>query len=116
MADAGNVEFVGEDRFMWGSDYPHDEGTYPHSREAIRSRFHERSPDLKHKILAANAAELYGFDLDALAALAAKVGPTVSELAEPLRELPENPSQGLARGYVAGGDQVLSDDMDADAL
>jgi hypothetical protein len=30
--------------------------------------------------------------------------------------LPENPSQGLARGYVAGGDQVLSDDMDADAL
>jgi len=38
MADARAMEFVGQDRFMWGSDYPHDEGTYPHSREAIRSR------------------------------------------------------------------------------
>ena len=66
-------------------------------------------------ILAANAAALYGFDLDALAPLAAQVGPTVAELAEPLRELPENPSQGLARG-MAAGDKVLSDDMDAAAL
>jgi hypothetical protein len=103
---------------MWGSDYPHDEGTYPHSREAIRSRFHELAPALKHKILATNAAELYDFDLDALAPLAQRVGPTVAELAEPLRELPEHPSQGLARGYRASdsGDKVLSDDMDTAAL
>jgi hypothetical protein len=35
-----------------------------------------------------------------------------------LRELPENPSQGLARGYAAtdDGDKVLSTDMDAAAL
>ena len=118
MADAKAMTFVGEDRFMWGSDYPHDEGTYPHSREAIRSRFHELAPTLKHKILATNAAELYGFDLDALAPLAERVGPTVAELAEPLRELPENPSQGLSRGYSSGddGDKALSDDMDAAAL
>jgi len=109
---------VGIDNVMWGSDYPHDEGTYPHSREAIRSRFSELAPAVKHKILAANAAELYDFDLDALAPLANQVGPTVAELAEPLRELPENPSQGLARGYAAGDsdDKVLSDDMDAAAL
>jgi predicted TIM-barrel fold metal-dependent hydrolase len=118
MADARAMEFVGEDRFMWGSDYPHDEGTYPHSREAIRSRFHQLSPDVKHKILATNAAELYGFDLDALAPLAAKVGPTVAELSAPLTELPENPSQGLSRGYELSSsrDHVLSDDMDAAAL
>jgi len=73
---------------------------------------------VKHKILATNAAALYDFDLDALAPLANKVGPTVAELAEPLRELPENPSQGLARGYSAAdnADRVLSDDMDAKAL
>jgi predicted TIM-barrel fold metal-dependent hydrolase len=118
MADAKAMTFVGEDRFMWGSDYPHDEGTYPHSREAIRSRFHELAPDVKHKILAANAAALYDFDLDALEPLAERVGPTVAELAEPLRELPENPSQGLARGYAASdrADKVLSDDMDSTAL
>jgi hypothetical protein len=33
-----------------------------------------------------------------------------------LLELPENPSQGLARGYATGDDRVLSDDMDAKAL
>jgi predicted TIM-barrel fold metal-dependent hydrolase len=118
MADARAMDFVGQDRFMWGSDYPHDEGTYPHSREAIRSRFHELAPDVKFKILGENAAELYGFDMDALAPLAAKVGPTVEELAQPLLELPENPSQGLARGYGSKGDndRILSDDMDAKAL
>ncbi len=55
------------------------------------------------------------FDLDALAPLAAEVGPTVAELAEPLTELPENPSQGLARGLKGTGFD-LSDDMDAEAL
>jgi predicted TIM-barrel fold metal-dependent hydrolase len=116
MADARAMDFVGQDRFMWGSDYPHDEGTYPHSREAIRSRFYERSPEVKHKILATNAAQLYNFDLDALAPLAQAVGPTVAELSEPLRQLPENPSQGLARGFAPNDDNVLSEDMDADAL
>ncbi len=118
MADARAMEFVGQDRFMWGSDYPHDEGTYPHSREALRSRFHQLSPDVKHKILATNAAELYGFDIDALAPLAAETGPTVAELAAPLTELPENPSQGLSRGYELSSsrDHVLSDDMDTAAL
>jgi hypothetical protein len=112
------MDFVGQDRFMWGSDYPHDEGTYPHSREAIRSRFHQLDSDVKHKILATNAAELYDFDLEALAPLAQQVGPTVAELAEPLTELPENPSQGLARGYAAGDEpeRVMSDDMDSAAL
>ena len=66
------------------------------TREAIRSRFHQLTPDVKYKILGANAAALYDFDIDALGTLATEVGPTVAELAEPLRELPENPSQGLA--------------------
>jgi hypothetical protein len=35
-----------------------------------------------------NAARVYGFDLDLLDAIAAKVGPTVEEIAEPLTEPP----------------------------
>ena len=94
------VDFVGLDRFMWGSDYPHDEGTYPHSREHLRSRFHELAPAVLHKILAANAAELYDFDLDALAPLAPSSSARRSpSCAEPLTELPENPSQGLCRDF-----------------
>jgi hypothetical protein len=49
------------------------------------------------KILAENAAELYGFDLAALAPLAERVGPTVAEIAEPLAELPEHPNEALLR-------------------
>ncbi|HUE58900.1 MAG TPA: amidohydrolase family protein, partial [Acidimicrobiales bacterium] len=32
----GIIDLVGEDHVMWGSDYPHEEGTAPHSRELIR--------------------------------------------------------------------------------
>ena len=31
---------MGPDRFMWGSDYPHDEGTPPYSKEHLRQVFH----------------------------------------------------------------------------
>ena len=95
--DAAARESIGADRFMWGSDYPHNEGTFPHTREALRQRFSDVDPSAMHQLLAVNAAELYGFDLEALAPVAERVGPTVSELSEPLHELPENPSEALLR-------------------
>jgi predicted TIM-barrel fold metal-dependent hydrolase len=96
-ADAAARELLGRDRFMWGSDYPHNEGTHPFTREHLRQRFHDVAPEELQRVLAGNAAELYGFDLDALAPLAERVGPTVAELAEPLTELPENPNEALLR-------------------
>ncbi len=30
---------TGVDKIMWGSDYPHDEGTYPYSREGLRCAY-----------------------------------------------------------------------------
>ena len=100
-ADAEARHQIGLDKFMWGSDYPHDEGTYPHTREHLRSRFHDVAPAELHQMLAGNAADLYGFDLEALAPLATQFGPTVAELAEPLTEMPENPSQGLSKDFDA---------------
>ena len=35
-ADVAAREKIGIDRFMWGSDYPHDEGTHPFTREHLR--------------------------------------------------------------------------------
>ena len=32
--DVAARHIIGLDKFMWGSDYPHDEGTYPYTREA----------------------------------------------------------------------------------
>jgi hypothetical protein len=50
------------------------------------------------QILAENAAKLYDFDLEALAPLAAKLGPTVEEIAAPLESLPKDANQALRRG------------------
>ncbi len=96
-ADAAARHAIGVDKFMWGSDYPHEEGTHPFTREHLRQRFSDVPEADMRKILAGNAADLYGFDLGALAPLAAKVGPTVEELAEPLVELPDGANEALLR-------------------
>jgi predicted TIM-barrel fold metal-dependent hydrolase len=95
--DAAARHTIGLDRFMWGSDYPHDEGTGPFTREHLRQLFSDTDPDELQQILARSAADLYDFDLDALAPIAARVGPTVAEIRRPLTELPENPNEALRR-------------------
>jgi predicted TIM-barrel fold metal-dependent hydrolase len=63
-----NLEFVGADRLLWGNDYPHDEGTWPESQAMIDAIRAAMPPQSAQQVLAGNAAELYGFDLDYLAA------------------------------------------------
>ncbi len=79
---------IGVDRIMWGTDYPHFEGTSPYTREALRFTFAGVAPAEVAAMLGANAAEVYGFDLAALAPLVERIGPTVAEVAEPLPEAP----------------------------
>jgi predicted TIM-barrel fold metal-dependent hydrolase len=98
QADVRAADRVGRDRFMWGSDYPHDEGTHPYTREHLRQVFPDFEPGLLQHFLAENCAELYDFDLAALAPLAQKYGPTVDELAQPLDRLPDEPNEALLRG------------------
>jgi predicted TIM-barrel fold metal-dependent hydrolase len=97
-ADVAARDSIGIDRFMWGSDYPHDEGTYPFTREHLRQAFQGVEPGQLQTFLAENCARLYDFDLAQLAPLAAQYGPTVEELAVPLVHLPENPNQALLAG------------------
>jgi predicted TIM-barrel fold metal-dependent hydrolase len=75
---------VGVDRIMWGADYPHSEGSYPYTTEALRAAFAPCPPDETRMMLETTAAEVYGFDLDALRALGDRIGPTVAELQVPL--------------------------------
>lgn len=103
-ADAEAREQIGLDRFMWGSDYPHDEGTHPYTREHLRNRFYDVEPDTLQKLLGGNAAKLYDFDMDALAPLAAEVCPTVGEIAQFIDEVPDD--------FV----EEMSKDMDAKAI
>ncbi len=73
-------ELIGVDHVMWGSDYPHLEGTFPFSSEALRKTYAGLDPEEVQAMLAGNAARVYGFDLDRLAPLAAQYGPVVSEV------------------------------------
>lgn len=85
---------VGVERIMWGTDYPHSEGTTPHSREALRATFADIPEDECRAMLAGTAAEVYGFDLEHLAGIAAEVGPTVEELRVPLEAFPAGSTCG----------------------
>jgi predicted TIM-barrel fold metal-dependent hydrolase len=79
---------IGVDKIMWGQDYPHIEGTYPYTTEALRNSFAGVDRDEVAKMVGLTAADVYGFDLDVLAPVAAKVGPTVEAVAVPLDEIP----------------------------
>lgn len=91
------VATVGIDHVMWGSDYPHDEATSPYSTIALRQVFHDWDPADVRKVLTENPAELYGFDVDALAPVAERIGPTVAEIAQPVTELPAEANMALLR-------------------
>ncbi len=57
------ARFYGEDNFMWGSDYPHSDATWPNSRAAIARSMAGVPEDVARKITSANAAKLYRMDL-----------------------------------------------------
>jgi predicted TIM-barrel fold metal-dependent hydrolase len=75
---------IGVERILWGSDYPHHEGTYPHSRKAMRHALHDKPEPEVRAILGGNAAQLYGFDLEKLQVWADSHGPSPAEVAVPL--------------------------------
>jgi predicted TIM-barrel fold metal-dependent hydrolase len=100
LPDVEAITELGLDRFMWGSDYPHDEGTAPYTREHLRQLFHAWPEEEMRRLLAGTASEVYDFDLEALQPLADQWGPTVEEIGVPLTVLPEHPNEALVRGLV----------------
>jgi predicted TIM-barrel fold metal-dependent hydrolase len=56
--------FTGAQLLMWGSDYPHHEGTWPHSREAVAKQFSGIPEAEVRQIVRDNARDLYGFEAD----------------------------------------------------
>ncbi|MCB0021037.1 MAG: amidohydrolase family protein, partial [Anaerolineales bacterium] len=54
--------------FMWANDYPHHEGSWPHSAAAIERTMGNLTDGERANILGLNAAKLFGFDVDKLMA------------------------------------------------
>ena len=75
---------IGIDRIMWGADYPHSEGSFPYTTEALRAAFAPCPPAETKAMLETTAAHVYGFDLAALRKVGDRIGPTVAEVSVPL--------------------------------
>jgi predicted TIM-barrel fold metal-dependent hydrolase len=66
---------VGIDKIMWGSDYPHIESSFPYSKAAIQFSLAGVAEPEAEAMLSGNAARVYGFSLDELKSVAARIGP-----------------------------------------
>ena len=58
------VPFTGPSVALWGSDYPHAEGTYPHSQEVVGEFSKCLSPEETKAIVFDTAADLFNFNRD----------------------------------------------------
>jgi predicted TIM-barrel fold metal-dependent hydrolase len=57
-------EFGLENNLMWANDYPHHEGSWPYSAEAIERTFTSKLPEkTRAKLLGLNAARVFKFDV-----------------------------------------------------
>jgi predicted TIM-barrel fold metal-dependent hydrolase len=56
-----NIHLTGADCLTWGSDYPHPESTWPHSRERLAEQFAGVPAEARCKITGETAARIYRF-------------------------------------------------------
>jgi predicted TIM-barrel fold metal-dependent hydrolase len=70
---------IGIDRVMWGTDYPHPEGTWPYTSEQMHGALDGLGEADLEKVLGLNAVECFDLDVEALNKIAAKIGPLRSQ-------------------------------------
>lgn len=70
---------IGVPNIMWGSDYPHPEGTWPHTHEQMLETFRQIPEGDLRAMLGLNAVRVYGLDLPALERTAARIGPKIDD-------------------------------------
>jgi len=54
---------TGLSTLVWGADYPHAEGTFMHSREAIEQQFHGVDPEERKAIVGGTLGRLLGVEV-----------------------------------------------------
>lgn len=57
-----NLDYVGADNVMWSNDYPHPEGAFGYSADAIQDVLDFTTADQARRILGRTATELYRLD------------------------------------------------------
>ena len=101
-----------DSQLLWGSDYPHLEGTfvYPNGRDmpsvtrlALRNTFCGVSNQVARRMVGENAIHVYNLDAAALQAIASDIGaPTADDLARPIDAVPVGASRSAFRSGEGG--------------
>lgn len=112
---------IGVETVSFGRDYPHPEGTWPHTREWLRDAFVGVPDDEVRLMLGENAIEFLNLDRARLTEIAKRIGPTMEEIRSggPVRpDLMENfaarggylkPAEGAAKLPMV--DELLQKDL-----
>jgi predicted TIM-barrel fold metal-dependent hydrolase len=74
------LEVLGYERLMWGSDYPHMESHWPETRATLRGLLKGIPEHEAKAMIAGNAVEAYSIDPTLLAPIAARIGPELDEI------------------------------------
>jgi predicted TIM-barrel fold metal-dependent hydrolase len=80
-AHEGKLRYdIGVDKLMWGSDYPHLEGTWPNTMKALNETFGDYPEEEIRTMLGTTAVEVYGFDTGELQPIADEIGPSIAQI------------------------------------
>jgi predicted TIM-barrel fold metal-dependent hydrolase len=97
---------------IWGTDYPHIEGTWrrpgegetPQSHLSMRYTYHDLPADTIKAMVGLTGVNVYGLDGDALHQIAQRINaPTVEEIQTPIDEIPPNHGMWAFRQFAAFG-------------
>ena len=99
-------------QLLWGSDYPHLEGTFVNpedsdapsvTRLALRHTFCHTSAEDTRRMVGQNAIDVYNLDAEALRAVAIEIeAPTLADLATPIDAVPAGASLTAFRSGAGG--------------
>jgi predicted TIM-barrel fold metal-dependent hydrolase len=71
---------IGLDKLMWGSDYPHLEGSWPNTMDSLRATFGNYPESEIRTMLGGTLMEVLGFDPELLVPIGDRIGPALSEI------------------------------------
>ncbi len=71
---------IGIDRILYGTDYPHLEGTWPNTPKRLRATFAGYSDQDTRALLGTNALTVYAFDAEKLAPIVDRIGPELADI------------------------------------
>ena len=101
-----------DSHLLWGSDYPHLEGTFVYredpaepsvTRASLRNTFSEVAEAQLRRMVGENAIDIYHLDAAALADIARRIdAPTIEEMHTPIDAIPAGASATAFRSGAGG--------------